>query len=602
MSSRRVVRQGQLISPFGVGAIIDIGSESFVMADISRWSPDGMRQITDSNLEVKLKRPIKAPIAKDGVRSVAIHRFPRWYFCPRCRLMRFVTGADDVSNDYKTPTCADRKCGGELTPMGFVAACKHGHMSEVDWHWWAHSSRSADEGKCSRQGARMWFETTGQAGGDWSAVSVRCGCGARRDFTGLVQVEAPHGMRCGGGQPWQFDPLQCSQPLWVNRRAASNLHFPRTISALDLLHANSTERDLGLKEVWRTNLSWSGIKTLSSAGVPVSLILQSAESTVASIADKYGCDLAVVREALVAALAVDELETEVEDDSLADVQAEILDEEWQTLSGVHDVETDSLIIKRTKIPSEWPSELLRTIRSVSLVRRLREVRAILGFRRISPDEESPMIPVDLGQRPSGWYPGVEAWGEGVFIQLDADTVKSWEQRVSKTHSQRLKVLADKAAGFGWQAAMASPRFLLLHSFAHAVLRRLSFDAGYSVSSIRERIYAGPTGSTTCGILLYTADGDSEGSLGGLVRMGEPERLGALLQAALLDIAWCSADPVCKESEHQGLGGMSAASCHACMLVSETSCAFNNCLLDRRTLVDLGGVEPFFRLDDFMEGT
>lgn len=335
-------------------------------------------------------------------------------------------------------------------------------------------------------------------------------------------------------------------------------------------------------------MSWSGIKTLSSAGVPVSLILQSAESTVASIADKYGCDLAVVREALVAALAVDELETEVEDDSLADVQAEILDEEWQTLSGVHDVETDSLIIKRTKIPSEWPSELLRTIRSVSLVRRLREVRAILGFRRISPDEESPMIPVDLGQRPSGWYPGVEAWGEGVFIQLDADTVKSWEQRVSKTHSQRLKVLADKAAGFGWQAAMASPRFLLLHSFAHAVLRRLSFDAGYSVSSIRERIYAGPTGSTTCGILLYTADGDSEGSLGGLVRMGEPERLGALLQAALLDIAWCSADPVCKESEHQGLGGMSAASCHACMLVSETSCAFNNCLLDRRTLVDLGG--------------
>ncbi|MCO6690358.1 hypothetical protein KMZ27_12985 [Pseudomonas shirazica] len=261
----------------------------------------------------------------------------------------------------------------------------------------------------------MWFETTGQAGGDWSAVSVRCGCGAKRDFTGLVQVEAPHGMRCGGGQPWQFNPPQCNQPLWVNRRAASNLHFPRTISALDLLHANSAERELGLKEVWRTNLSWAGLKTLFSAGVPVHLILQSAESTVAFIAERYGCDLVVVREALLAALAVDEVEAVVKDENLAEVQAEILDEEWQTLSGVHDVETDSLIIKRTKIPSEWPGELLRTIRSVSLVRRLREVRAILGFRRISPDEESAMVPVDLGQRAVGWYPGVEAWGRAFLF-------------------------------------------------------------------------------------------------------------------------------------------------------------------------------------------
>ena len=100
----------------------------------------------------------------------------------------------------------------------------------------------------------------------------------------------------------------------------------------------------------------------------------------------------------------------------------------------------------------------------------------------------------------------------------------------------------------------------------------------------------------CGILIYTADGDSEGSLGGLVRMGDPKRFGALLEAALLDISWCSADPVCKETDRQGIGGMNAASCHACMLVSETSCAYNNSLLDRRMLVGLGGVDSYFRLD------
>jgi hypothetical protein len=225
------------------------------------------------------------------------------------------------------------------------------------------------------------------------------------------------------------------------------------------------------------------------------------------------------------------------------------------------------------------------------------VRALLGFRRLTPDDSRPLVPVDLGATQSNWFPGVEAWGEGIFIQFDHAAVCEWETRVEPGLANRLKRIGASAAGLGWDNGMATPRFLMLHSLAHAVIRRLSFDAGYSASSIRERIYSGPARSTMCGILLYTADGDSEGSLGGLVRMGDPRRFGALLQAALLDIAWCSADPVCKESDKQGLNGMNAASCHACMLVSETSCSYNNSLLDRRTLVEIGGMEPFFKLDE-----
>ena len=33
------------------------------------------------------------------------------------------------------------------------------------------------------------------------------------------------------------------------------------------------------------------------------------------------------------------------------------------------------------------------------------------------------------------------------------------------------------------------RFIVLHSFAHAVMRDLALDCGYSGASIRERIYA-----------------------------------------------------------------------------------------------------------------
>lgn len=591
----RTIRQGQIVMPFGVGAIIDIGQESYVMADISRWQPAHMRRIENSHLERKLHRPIKTPIAKEDVTPVSIHRFPRWHFCPRCRLMRMITGMEDAANNYQVPRCANSTCKGELTPMGFVAACKKGHLSEVDWHGWAHSAPGANGNPCSRQGAKLWFETTGQGGGDWSAISVRCGCGAKRNFNGLVQVEGSLGYSCRGGQPWVRDEPGCGEKLWVYRRAASNLHFPKHISALDLMPTEASISTDDLASQWEADVSWSIIKTMQAASIPTIQILNAAEPFAEKIATRNGCAIDQVMSALAAALSPRE---DVRDDAgdLTNTQAAIFRDEWETLAGHMDVSTEFLEIKRTPLPREWPHELLRTIRALSMVKRLREVRALLGFRRLKPDESQPLVPVDLGPNPSNWLPGVEAWGEGIFIQFDHAVVCEWESRVEASLTNRLKRIGVSASALGWDEGLATPRFLMLHSLAHAVIRRLSFDAGYAASSIRERIYSGPKGSTMCGILLYTADGDSEGSLGGLVRMGEPKRFGALLQAALLDIAWCSADPVCKESEKQGLNGMNAASCHACMLVSETSCSYNNSLLDRRTLVELGGFEPFFKLE------
>lgn len=86
-------------------------------------------------------------------------------------------------------------------------------------------------------------------------------------------------------------------------------------------------------------------------------------------------------------------------------------------------------------------------------------------------------------------------------------------------------------------------------------------------------------------MIYTADGDSEGSLGGLVRQGRRDRLAQSIAEALDQGRWCSSDPVCTETAGQGLGGFNRAACHACSLVSETSCTVANTLLDRRMLFD-----------------
>ena len=87
-----------------------------------------------------------------------------------------------------------------------------------------------------------------------------------------------------------------------------------------------------------------------------------------------------------------------------------------------------------------------------------------------------------------------------------------------------------------------------------------------------------------GILIYTASGDSEGTMGGLVRQGEPARLLATLDAALRKAQWCSSDPICIETTGQGTDNSNLAACHGCLLISETSCEEGNRLLDRAMLV------------------
>ena len=139
----------------------------------------------------------------------------------------------------------------------------------------------------------------------------------------------------------------------------------------------------------------------------------------------------------------------------------------------------------------------------------------------------------------------------------------------------------------WLPPDVSPRLVLLHTFAHLLMRQLSFSAGYASSALRERLYAADPADTapTAGVLIYTAAGDAEGTLGGLARLGEADRLVPALAATLGAARWCSSDPVCREATAQGPDGLSLAACHACALASETSCVLGNVLLDRALVID-----------------
>ena len=126
------------------------------------------------------------------------------------------------------------------------------------------------------------------------------------------------------------------------------------------------------------------------------------------------------------------------------------------------------------------------------------------------------------------------------------------------------------------------QFLALHSLSHALIHSFSKQSGYPLSSLSEIIYTPRLGDETsyAGILIFTANSDGDGSLGGLFSLGEKNRLSAILNRLVKDNKWCSSDPVCSGYGASGVQSSNLAACHNCLILPETSCGYFNKYLHR----------------------
>ena len=227
---------------------------------------------------------------------------------------------------------------------------------------------------------------------------------------------------------------------------------------------------------------------------------------------------------------------------------------------------------------------------VALLDKLRETRAFVGFSRLyaTPSTDSFKRWKLISRTRKNWLPAVVVRGEGIFLEVDHERLDSWNLAHGAFHRQRLiavnRNLHAQAQRRKVHARDATPKFVLLHTFAHVLISQLIFDCGYGSSSLRERIYFSDEHPRMTGILIYTAAGDSEGTMGGLVRMGLPGLIERTVARALDRARWCSSDPVCLESPGQGPDNCNLAACHSCALLPETSCEQQNRLLDRAMLV------------------
>jgi hypothetical protein len=211
------------------------------------------------------------------------------------------------------------------------------------------------------------------------------------------------------------------------------------------------------------------------------------------------------------------------------------------------------------------------------------------------DALPPERRVPLSRKRMTWVPGVEVCGEGIFLQFDEAELARWE--ATETVKQRIRLML--AGHEHWcnarpwltnRAALAPPtaRYVLLHTFAHLLMREMGIRCGYGTASLRERIYCAGVADAEgpmAGVFIGTSSSDSEGTLGGLVALGKSDLLDEILRAALARAAVCSSDPICAGHDPSQAQKLHAAACHSCAFVPETSCERSNSFLDRALVIE-----------------
>lgn len=587
------LRPSQLIFTFGIGSLVDLPNMSVLVLGLDDWDTAACTEITEERLVVALRKRLGnqlgslflPPIGKDAqplgavAAGVPVAPFPRWHRCPRCNALATVdSGIFTLRRDQWRPdrtryvhsTCAKGGAGAGPTtlPARFLIACRNGHLADFPWREYVHGAATP----CKP--GRYTLKQSGAAG-DASDVWVEClECGKSQSMGKAFDRDAPFG--CSGLHPHlrRTDHKKCEEEGRAVLLGASNTWFPLVISALTIPASSNDLLQL-------IDENWPALRDIPSLEVA-----------------KYVCS--PTRLPALGAYQVEELWAAIEKKKGGEPIASTVDlkeDEWKTLAlDENPPVTKEFKIRKVAPPADFESFFKET----SILDCLREVRAIAGFTRIeSKGDFADAAYTDdgrqtaLSNQPPTWLPASEVRGEGFFLRLNEKALGKWEKRKEvndlsemfvRVHKRwrELRNIVPPAANF------PGMRFVLLHTLAHALIRQISLECGYTAASIRERIYCRMPKKDTdpmAGILIYTAASDSEGTLGGLIQLAEPKVLGRHIAQALESMRLCSSDPVCSEHEPTNDGrGIHGACCHACLFAPETSCEKGNLYLDRSVLV------------------
>lgn len=607
-SAKSELRLSQVITTYGPGAMVDLPTRSVIIGGLDRWDmgvKGSWKQINEPRalqlLEERLSQedgplqpgtrlslrspPVDPKLPGREPPGISASVFPCWFIVnedeqiPGGRKRRLVhwNHLDPSSGRSKFLSDTGKKV--DVTPIRFVAACKKGHIQDIDWPWQIHAGT-----KCAEP---LWLEEKGTTG-DPRNIRIVCGCG--RNIS-LQNAQAPNRFgKCMGKQPWLDRDAEggCGESLRFLTRSATNAYFPQVLTVISLPAA---EDDLTRKvqEFWPQLKDVRDVSELAAA--------RKFNDMIAAVFQGHSDQEIFVR--------IERFREAV----LQSLDKKPKYAEFELLSSgkalIGENRPDAELHAETLSRSDWGTghPRLSGIASVVAVHRLREVSCLYGFTRfeaaptaIDGDIEEINISVDGAALATelSWLPAIEQFGEGVFLTFDSARITSWlNDNAVDTREKTLRKGFQKWAMKRFQDRPKAPDFpraayYMLHAFSHAMMAEVALECGYPTTALKERIYAlpGEGGVDHFGLLIYTATAGTQGTLGGLLSI--IPRLEEILLRALYKLQICSSDPICSENSpenHADDRAVHGAACHSCLLIPETSCEYRNLFLDRALVVE-----------------
>jgi len=565
------VRQTQLITSFGCGAIVDFVTRTVMIAGIDKWdwavrSPknqyiiknESLQSLLDVEYFVKPKVDEKRTamyMAKS--KDIPAYVFPEVLYCTHCHRLINYSKLDHQTGKQLSCTWCKRRT---LLPSSFVAVCAMGHIEDFPYSLWVHRGKECPKSKTPE----LKLINAGGKSGLSNLLVVCLSCNEKRGMQGAFMEDALVNIKkCESSSPWlhKYQKIDCPEKLRTRMRTSTNVHFPVTVSALSIPPWSA--------KMFRVLEGYYDILKVTDEDNRIRIIeeLISFEFPAVPVSDIF--------------TAFKEME-KIKESSGKKTQKQIYKDEYSTF--IRDVDTsEEFSAQAMDVPIRYRSLIKRVV----AVDKLTEVVALKGFVRVnawSGDIEDERI-AKLSTSNKPWLPAIKMSGEGIFIEFEAAALKKWAETIQGYYDIMKHNLDDSY----FTNERFSEQYVLLHTFAHLLIHQLSIECGYSAASIKEKIYSTffDDDFEMNGILIYTASSDSDGSLGGLVTQSDPDKLATLFDGMISNARWCSSDPLCISSfgeNGQGVNSLNYAACYSCALLPETSCEFRNLLLDRGSVI------------------
>ncbi|MDR3218511.1 MAG: DUF1998 domain-containing protein [Dysgonamonadaceae bacterium] len=618
MGQYEQIQTRKTISAYGgVGSIIETRDGALIIKNFDEWvffekiqeQFEEHNLINDSRFKNRLSKYfqqleylVKIPINElhsgykldNQFALLSARYFPEWFYCNTCHKFDHISNwkrhwdnqvdAKDKDNFYP-PKCFNcyiknqqrKKKFYDLEQVRFILTAPNGDIADIPWDRWAFYKKAKKEQKTDED---------------------------KEEIVSLGQIEVPEDIVMEYKTSDKLDDLKgigiCVKNSRGEQLTYSTLSglFNSRIKIQDLI-PNTQEIDILFKPVIRSSNSVYYPNILSSIFIPNEDELNSFKINLIKDLYSKGLHADIISSVIQTTNKLNitpEVIQRLIDNNFSSRESEISKSE-------NEYRFDEYKFITTKIVEEIGGELIFNkiddalfqkdlIQSIYKMDKIKITFAQTSYTRQEPISVDTFLTDNVIKnftsnygKDTRYLPAVESFGEGIFFDFDIDVLTKWLNE-NDTISSRINLIVRNLSNSEYQIKKPeeiTPQFVLIHTFSHLIIKELEYLCGYPSTSIQERLYIDDK-LGMYGVLIYTIAG-TEGSYGGITSLCDSDKIGKLINSAMVRACDCATDPICYHTSGQGVGNLNLSACFSCTLLPETSCEMFNCFLDRRLLVD-----------------